>query len=49
MSAIEERIVDRQVLKLLRVMLHAGVMQEGTVKRDVAGTPPGRCDLTVPL
>jgi len=41
MSAIEERIVDRQVLKLLRVMLHAGVMQEGTVKRDVAGTPQG--------
>jgi group II intron reverse transcriptase/maturase len=41
MSAIEERIVDRQVLKLLRAMLRAGVMQDGAVKRDVAGTPQG--------
>jgi RNA-directed DNA polymerase len=41
MSAIEERIVDREVLKLLRVMLRAGVMQDGAVKRDVAGTPQG--------
>ncbi len=41
MSAIEERIVDRHVLKLLRAMLRAGVMQDGTVTRDVAGTPQG--------
>jgi RNA-directed DNA polymerase len=41
MSAIEERIVDRQVLKLLRAMLRAGVMQDGAVKRDVSGTPQG--------
>jgi len=41
MLAIEERIVDRQVLKLLRAMLRAGVMQDGAVKRDVAGTPQG--------
>ena len=41
MSAIEERIADRNVLKLLRAMLHAGVMQDGTVTRDVAGTPQG--------
>jgi hypothetical protein len=41
MSAIEERIVDRQLLKLLRAMLRAGVMQDGAVKRDVAGTPQG--------
>jgi RNA-directed DNA polymerase len=41
MSAIEERIVDRHVLKLLRAMLRAGVMQDGAVKRDVAGTPQG--------
>jgi group II intron reverse transcriptase/maturase len=41
MSAIEERISDRHVLKLLRAMLRAGVMQDGTVTRDVAGTPHG--------
>jgi RNA-directed DNA polymerase len=41
MSAIEERIVDRQILKLLRAMLRAGVMEEGAVSRSVAGTPQG--------
>src|SRR5450432_1595195 len=41
MSAIEERVVDRHVLKLLRAMLRAGVMQDGAVKRYVAGTPQG--------
>jgi len=41
MSAIEERITDRHVLKLLRAMLHAGVMEDGAVKRGVAGTPQG--------
>ena len=41
MLAIEERIVDRHVLKLLRAMLRAGVMQDGAVKRDLAGTPQG--------
>ena len=32
MSAIEERISDRHVLKLLRAMLRAGVMQDGAVR-----------------
>jgi group II intron reverse transcriptase/maturase len=41
MSAIEERIVDRRVLKLLRAMLRAGVMQDGAVTRSDAGTPQG--------
>ena len=41
MSAIEERIVDRHVLKLLRAMLRAGVMQDGAVTRSGAGTPQG--------
>jgi RNA-directed DNA polymerase len=41
MSAIEERIVDRHLLKLLRAMLRAGVMEDGTVKRSDAGTPQG--------
>lgn len=41
MMAIEERISDRHVLKLLRAMLRAGVMQDGAVRRSVAGTPQG--------
>ena len=41
MSAIEERIVDRQVLKLLRAMLRAGVMEDRAVRRSDAGTPQG--------
>jgi RNA-directed DNA polymerase len=41
MTAIEERIVDRQVLKLLRALLRAGVMQDAAVKRSVTGTPQG--------
>ena len=41
MSAIEERIVDRHVLKLLRAMLRAGVMHDRAVKRSDAGTPQG--------
>src|SRR4051794_23947740 len=41
MSAIEERIVDRHVLKLLRAMLRAGVMEDRAVKRSDAGTPRG--------
>src|SRR5688572_3425564 len=41
MSAIEERICDRHVLKLLRAMLRAGVMQDGAVRRSGAGTPQG--------
>jgi RNA-directed DNA polymerase len=41
MSAIEERIVDRHILKLLRAMLRAGVMEDGEVKRSDAGAPQG--------
>src|SRR5688500_8205273 len=41
MSAIEERVSDRHVLKLLRAMLRAGVMQDGAVHRSAAGTPQG--------
>jgi len=40
-QAIEERIVDRQILKLLRALLRAGVMEEGAVRRSVSGTPQG--------
>ena len=40
-SAVEERVCDRHVLKLLRVMLRAGVMEGGTVRRSVTGSPQG--------
>ena len=51
MSAIEERISDRHVLKLLRAMLRAGVMQDGAVRRSVAGTPQGgvNCPILSPF
>jgi group II intron reverse transcriptase/maturase len=40
-QAIEERVCDQSVLKLLRVILRAGVMEDGTVRRSVTGTPQG--------
>src|SRR5882672_7337286 len=41
MCAVEERVCDQSVLKLLRVMLRAGVMEDGQVRRPVTGTPQG--------
>jgi group II intron reverse transcriptase/maturase len=41
MQAIEERVVDQPVLKLLRQILRAGVMQEGQVRREVTGAAQG--------
>jgi len=41
MLAIEERIVDRKILKLLRAMLRVGVMEHRAVTRSGAGTPQG--------
>jgi RNA-directed DNA polymerase len=41
MQAVQERVCDQSVLKLLRVMLRAGVMQDGQVRRSVTGTPQG--------
>src|SRR5437588_3060163 len=41
MQVIEERISDQGVLKLLRVMLRAGVMEDGVVRREASGTPQG--------
>jgi RNA-directed DNA polymerase len=41
MLAVEERVVDRHVLKLLRAMLRAGVMEDGTIRRTASGTPQG--------
>jgi group II intron reverse transcriptase/maturase len=41
MQAVEERVCDRSLLRLLRMILRAGVMSEGTVRRPVSGTPQG--------
>ena len=41
MEAVEERICDQPVLKLLRAMLRAGVMEDGEVRRPVTGTAQG--------
>jgi RNA-directed DNA polymerase len=41
MTAIEERIVDRQILKLVRALLRAGVMEDAALRRSIAGTPQG--------
>jgi RNA-directed DNA polymerase len=41
MQAVQERICDQPVLKLLRVMLRAGVMEDGQLRRPVTGTPQG--------
>jgi RNA-directed DNA polymerase len=41
MSAVQERISDRRLLGLLRAFLRAGVMEQGTARRPVTGTPQG--------
>jgi group II intron reverse transcriptase/maturase len=41
MAVVEERVSDHGLLKLLRAMLAAGVMEQGMIRREVTGTPQG--------
>jgi group II intron reverse transcriptase/maturase len=41
MGLAKERICDRRVLKLLRQWLEAGVMEDGSIRETLAGTPQG--------
>ena len=41
MQAVQERVSDQGMLRLLRAMLRAGVMQDGMLRRSVTGTPQG--------
>ncbi len=41
LDLISRRIVDKQMLKLIKMWLKSGVMEEGIIRREITGTPQG--------
>ncbi len=41
MQAVEERVSDQGVLKLVRAMLRAGVVEGGQLRQEVTGAAQG--------
>lgn len=41
MVLVQERVTDKWVLRLLRGWMKAGVLEDGTIRSSVAGTPQG--------
>jgi RNA-directed DNA polymerase len=41
MGQIAKRVEDKRLLKLIRALLNAGVMENGLVSPSVEGTPQG--------
>jgi RNA-directed DNA polymerase len=48
MGQIAKRVEDKQLLKLIRAFLNAGVMENGLVSPSVEGTPQPRARRTRP-